>query len=64
MKFKFYVSEDEWWPMYEIAEPNSSSYGPTIELTSEEWFEYQEAVDRFCAWQDRFKEAYLARGNA
>lgn len=51
---EYKIDEDEWYPVYSIDERHG--WG-TIELTDDEYKDYQDACRKFQSWQDRLKKA-------
>lgn len=63
MKGTWYVSEDEWYPFYQISHrmkgtPDLMQRRYWIQLTDEEKSDYDQTMKRFKYWQDRLMEGY------
>jgi hypothetical protein len=61
---KFYVSKDEWYPVYELASCKDSFYAQlaaerpseTVELTAEEYADYKQTLKAFNEWQGKIAD--------
>ena len=55
---KLYIDCDEFYPFYALQERPWWSGSKVIELTDEEYRDYQAITDKFEAWQDKLNDLY------
>lgn len=57
----FIDSENEWYPVYTISIEPYLDGDPEIDLSDNDWADYQRVRRQFWAWQERLANAYDPR---
>ena len=52
---KFAINKDEWCPVYELSTERAMFCAGFIEITDDEWVDYQRVLAEFDAWQKRLR---------
>ena len=55
---KFRLSEDEWYPVY-VVDTYAKSINREVEMSQEDYDEWQKCEERFQYWQDRVGDLYI-----
>jgi hypothetical protein len=64
---KLWITKDEWWPVFELItaeESWRSGSEPSVEVSEDDYADYQRVMAEFSAWQDRLDELQSPRSSA